>query len=451
MTNTKSYWWQAGFLSFSERMAMMLFGFGSLFLLLRMLSKADFGVWVLFVTTSAIIEVARTGLLQNALVRYLATAEKDTDYRQIMTASVALHLVFSGLSILLIGLLAAPLARLWQSENIQVLFYWYMATTLMLIPLHQANFIQQANLQFRGIFFGNFLNKGIFFGFVLWAFLTGFDLSLISLAICQVAAAGTGALASLAFARPYLRFSRELSRHWIGALFHYGKFVFGTNLSTMLYKSIDKMMLGYLSISSTVAVAVYELAIRITNLAEVPTFSMAAVVFPQSARRSAKEDKKDVARLYEKSVGAILAFIIPCALGVILLADWIVWIVGGDKYLDAAPILQWTMIYGLFVPFAVQFGTILDSTGRPKLNFYFTMGGAVVNIILNYVFISAFDMIGAVYGTLTTYVITFVMMQILLYRFFGVKSYRCLYFAFGFYKEIFTKIQHRLNPKLLTD
>ncbi|MEZ4847758.1 MAG: hypothetical protein R3B93_03850 [Bacteroidia bacterium] len=57
--------------------------------------------------------------------------------------------------------------------------------------------------------------------------------------------------------------------------------------------------------------AIYGTAIKITNLVEVPTQSIAAIVFPQSARRIENEGRESVKRLYEKSVGVILALIIP--------------------------------------------------------------------------------------------------------------------------------------------
>ena len=109
------------------------------------------------------------------------------------------------------------------------------------------------------------------------------------------------------------------------------------------------------------------------------------------------------------------------------------------------------MLYGLFVPFAVQFGTILDSTGRPQINFYFTMGGAILNVILNYWFISQYDLIGAVYGTLSTYIITFIGMQWLLNHYFDIRAYRVFYYAIDFYKRIGGLIKDKINPRLVTE
>ena len=167
----------------------------------------------------------------------------------------------------------------------------------------------------------------------------------------------------------------------------------GTNLGSMFIKSIDQLMLG--AMISPAAVAIYATAIKITNLVEVPTQSIAAIVFPKSAQKIEEKDgKESVRKLYEKSVGIILALIIPGIIFVLLFPKWVIWVVAGDQYMDAAPVLQITMLYGLFVPFARQFGTMLDSMGKPHINFIVVMGSALLNVVFNYVFITQFAIIG---------------------------------------------------------
>ncbi|HHS96114.1 MAG TPA: flippase, partial [Phaeodactylibacter sp.] len=215
----------------------------------------------------------------------------------------------------------------------------------------------------------------------------------------------------------------------------YGRFVFGTNLSTMLYKTIDKFMLG--GLLSTTAVGMYELAIRITNLIDVPSFSIAAVVFPQSARRSVGGNTEGLKELYEKSVGAILAIVLPFILFVLLFPKIIVLLIAGEKYLDSIPLLRITILYGLFLPYAIQFGTVLDSMGKPKINFYLTLFGTILNIGFNYFFIKLFGVAGAAYGTLCTYCITFLILQFVLHRMLNVNMLNPFRYIFGFYRQAY--------------
>lgn len=444
----RSYWLRAGLFSFGERFSILLFGFGSLFFLIRMISKEAFGIWVLFLAIKSILEISRKGLVQNALVKFLSTHPKKV-HGKINTASLILNGLLTISGILLILMIAKPMSTLWNAPELEMLLHIYIFTYCALIPLFQFDPIQQANLDFKGVFWANFTKQGLFFLFILFHFCFVGTVSLKALAYWQVLTASAGSLISGIFAWKYLNFSLPIDWIWIKRLFHFGKFVFGTNLSTMLYKTIDKMMLG--ALLNPVAVAIYELAIRITNFSEVPTFSAAAVVFPQSARKAKTKEKEGIKFLYEKSVGAIFVLLLPCIIFILLFPEWIIWLVAGSKYLEAAPILQLTMLYGLFVPFAIQFGTILDSIGKPKINFYFTLGGAVLNICFNYLLISLFGLIGAVYGTLSTYFISFGLMQFFLYQSFKIKAYKALQYTFQFYQDAYMFGQAYLKKHLYSE
>ncbi|MFK8103771.1 MAG: flippase [Saprospiraceae bacterium] len=433
-TTEKSYWLKSGLFSFFEKGSVFLFGFGSFFFLVRELTPEAFGAWVVFLATASFIEVGRAGLLQNAVIKYLATCEAK-DYGKISSASLFINVSLTLFSVGFLLIFAKGLSHWLNFPELYELFYIYAITTAFLIPMHQFNFIQQANLDFRGIFWSNFTKQGLFFAFVSIYYFGPWQLEILALAKFQVLTAFAGASVSYFFAKPYLKFDRMIDKHWVLTLFHYGKYVFGTNLSAMLYKTIDKFMLSNLSIGATAAVSVYEAAIRVTNLAEVPTFSVASVVFPQGAKQIETGGKPAIKILYEKSVGAILAIIAPFLIFVLLFPEFIIMIIAGEQYIESAGILRFTILYGLFLPFAIQFGTVLDSMGRPKINFLFTVFGAILNVFFNYIFIINYGIVGAAYGTLTTYGVTFVLNQFVLYKILDIKAYRAFPYMIGFYKE----------------
>ena len=445
MENKRSYWLKSGFFTIAFRLSVIIFGLGSVMLLLRGLSKDDFGTWVIFSAVTAFIEVGRMGLLRNALIKFLAESDNDDDYARISTASFALNALLTLLFIIILCALAIPLGQWYQDAQLTQMLFIYCFTTTILIPFTQFNSVQQGNFDFVGTFWSNFTRQGLFFFYILTLFVLGNEFTLLGLAQFQIVTAAFGALVSWWFTRPYIKMSSKIDFRWLSALFHYGKFVFGTNLSTMLYKSIDKLMLGLMV--GKAAAGIYELAIKITNLAEVPTFSIASILFPQSAKQAKTEGLGGVKELYEKSVGAILAILLPFIAFVMLFPEWMITIIGSSKYLDAVPVLRLTMLYGLFIPFAVQFGTVLDSIGKPKINFYFTLLGAGLNIILNYIFISNYGLVGAAYGTLSTYMVTFVFMQWMLYIELKVKFYNVFRHILPFYKEAIVIIQQYLKKQ----
>ena len=425
----------------------MVFGFGGLFLLLRLLSRDQFGVWVLFTTIAAFVEVGRMGLLQNALVRDLSSQDKS-EHPTINTASLALSGGLSVLSAVLLMAFSGPISQHWHVPQLAALLRVYAFTTLLLTPLYQFNFIQMANLDYRGIFFANFVRQGLFFGFVVYLYATSQGTTdadiLTKMAWVQLIAAVPAATIAWWFVRKYLVFSRQVSSRWFFRLLNFGKFNLGTNLSTMSFKSVDKWMLESL-LHSPAIVGSYELAVRITNLVEAPVNALAVIFFPQSARRMAEEGVGAIRQLYEKSVGVLLSMIIPFMVGVWVMAPWIVTLIGSEKYADTAPILRLTVLFGLFVPFAVQFGTVLDSIGKPNVNFWYTTLGAGLNLICNYFFISKFGILGAAYGTLAAFSVMFVIMQIVLYRTIGSKPWRVFGHILPFYRDMWRMVSQKLG------
>lgn len=438
--NTKSYWLVSGLYAFFEKGASYLFGFGSMFMLIRALGPDNWGVWVLFLTVCALLEVTRMGLIQNALVKSLS-AEEESEHGKINTASLFLNLGLTILFAFLLYVLAPFFGQLWD-ESIIPLLHVYALTTLVLTPMYQSNFILQANLSFKGIFLSNLLRQGPFFFFVLYLWLLDKPIILAELAQFQVLAAFLGSTIAVYHAWPFFNFSKKIDWGWIKKLIDFGKYAVSTNLSVILYKNMDKMMLG--GMISTTSVAIYDLAIRITNLMEIPTFSAAAVVFPQSAREMATKGKEGVKKMYEQLVGGILALLVPIILFIEIFPEFIILIIAGEQYLPAAPLLRITILFGLFLPFGSQMGTVLESIGKPNINFYCTLLGFVLNIIFNFLFISWLGITGAAYGTLTTYMITFVVTQIILYKILKVNTLNVFKYMWEFYQKGFDMMKEKL-------
>lgn len=432
--NTKNYWIVSGLYAFFEKGATYVFGFGSVFIMYRVLPVSDMGVWVLFLAICAFLEVTRMGLIQNALIKFLSSEDK-ANHGAINTASLFLNFVLTALFACLLYLLAPFCGYIWESPSIIPLLHIYALTTLVLTPMYQSNFILQANLSFRGIFLSNTIRQGPFFIFLLYLYLTNSPIELIQLAKFQVFTACLGSIIALYHAWPYLNFEKKLELIWARKLLDFGKYSLFTNLSFQLYKSMDKMMLG--GLISTASVGIYDLAIRITNLMEVPTSSAAAVVFPQSAREMVANGKAGVKKMYEQSVGAILTLLIPIILFVELFPEIIILIIATEEYLPAVPLLRVTILFGLFLPFGSQMGTVLESIGKPNINFYCTVFGFLLNIVSNYIFISWLGTIGAAYGTLLTYFLTFIITQIILYKILQVNTLNVFRNIWIFYKKGF--------------
>lgn len=434
--NKDLYWIRAGFFSLLQNLSGVFFSIGSFYILLRILGPNEYGVWVLFMVTVTILETVRGGLVQNALIRFLA-AEGKTEHHKITAASFTISGVLSLLCIILILGFGNFLATIWKAPELVFIFNMYCFTFIISGILTQFNCILQANLKFRSIFAGSFIMQFSFFVYVAVCYAFNFGIKLIDLVYVQIATNAIAAIITYFLVKPYLSISFKIYPEWIKKLFNYGKYAFGTSVSAILSVTVDQMMLG--AILSPVQAGAFNVAVRLTNLLDIPTNAVAVIVFPQSAKRMATEGKEGIKYLYEKSVGTLIALLIPGILFLYLFSDFVVQLVAGLNYKDTIPLLHITLLYCLFTPYGRQFGNILDSIGKTRLTFLVVLLVTSINIGLNYLFISRFGVLGAAYATLAAHIIGFIIGQSILKRELNVSIRNTFIYAYGFYPEFFRK------------
>ena len=433
---TAEYWLHSAFFTILKNVSSLVLALGGFFFLVRLLDKNTFGVWALFLSTTTLFEFSRNGLVSNAFLKFLAGARED-EYAKIVTASFTVTGILTLIGVIVNCCLAQWLARLWHMPQIAYLFYFYNIIFIITGFINQFNCIQQANLQFKGVFQSSFAGPLLNFIYVAGAYYLHWPVSLFILLYLQLAGAIIAFSIAYVQTRPFIKTTRQLDRRWVRNILNYGKYSFGTTLSAMIFSSIDQWMLGYLLMPA--AAAAYNIGVRITNIVEVPTGTVAAIVFPQSAKRSATGGTEAAKYLYEKSVSVILALLAPALLVLYIFSGLVVRLLAGNRYPESIPILHITILYCLFIPFGRQFGTILDSIGKPKTNFYIVMLSALVNVALNYLFINRAGITGAAYGTLGASIFTFVICQVLLKRQLGVNILNVFRYAWSFYPEFLNK------------
>ncbi|MFY7829393.1 MAG: flippase [Flectobacillus sp.] len=436
-----NYWLKSGFLNILQSLTNVLFGFGGFYMLVRVLDKNQFGAWTLFMTTTSILEVVRNGLIGNALVKFLSGA-KPEEKTPIITASVTISASLSVFCVILNLIFSHYLSVMWHTPELEPMFYVHNITFLLSGVLAIFNSVEQAHLAFNGVFITTFVRQAVLFLFILVCFITKFTIPLAYLVYIQIVAVVIATLIGYSYARKHLTLDRQLHKEWISKLFHFGKYTFGTSVSSILSGTIDQMMLG--AMLSPVASGAFNVAVRITNLIEIPTNSIATIVFPQSAKR-AQEGIDGVRYLYEKSVGTILALVIPAIIFLYLFSDLIVNIIAGGKYDDSIPLLKITLLYCIFVPFGRQFGIVIDSIGKTKLTFSVVVFSACLNIAMNYFLISSQGVMGAARATLVSSFIGFIIGQVILYKELKVNVLHPFIYAFRFYPEFYHQY---IKPRL---
>lgn len=412
------YWLKSGFFTFFEKASVLLFGFGGFYFLVRIFPKEEFGLWALFLTVTTLVEFSRVGLIQNAVVKYVATSHED-EMPNIISASFFLNISLTVLSVIALFVLAKPLSVYWQKPQLEDMMHWYALTTIALIPFSQFNYLQQALLDFKSVFYSSFVRQGTNFVFVAIVYFAHIKIDFVNLVNIQSLGAILGSMVAFVLIRGKVKLSFKFSATWLVKLLKFGVFTLGTNISSILLKSVDQWILASI-LKTTTPGATYNVCARLFNLFEVPVTTIATVVFPQSAKRIAEQGVGAAKDLYERSVALMVAIVLPGILFFLLFPDFILLYAAGVDYVGDGFILQITMVQVFLLPFQRQFGTILDSMGKPKLNFFVTLFTMSLNVGLNYVFVNEFKQVGSAYATTITYFVSVSVMLVLLNRIIGV-------------------------------
>ena len=425
-------WLRSGSYNLLLNLQSLLFGFGGFYILVRLLDKHSFGIWTLFVATTTIFEMARSGLIVNALIKFLSGGSK-VERAQIVTASFFLSGIIVLCCIALNVCIAGYLAEIWHFPGLAKMFYLFSLVYILQGFLTQFQCIEQARLSFEGVLLSSLAKQAGFFIYVLICYLEKYQTSLISLIYVQALSNLVGIIIEYFYVRKDLIFSAKLDWEWVRKLFNFGKYVFGTSVSGVLSTTVNQMMLG--ALLSPDAAGAFNVSSKIINLIDVPTNALGPIVFPQSAKRFELQGNDAVKYLYEKSVGTILALLIPCLLFLLIFPGFVVHIIAGYKYQETIPIVRVIVMCALINPFMRIFGPVVDSVGKPRINFVIVVIFTIINLPLNYIFIKWLGIIGDVYATLVADIIIYSVMYVILKKEFKVNLRNTLIYAARFYPE----------------
>ncbi|MBO9619027.1 MAG: flippase [Niabella sp.] len=431
-----NYWIKNGIINIAQQLLTVFFGFLSLYILVRVLSPEEYGTWVLFLATVSVLETARNGLTQEALVKFLASG-KPQDKKEINTATFVINMGMTVLIAILLLTIGPWLGHSWKSAEINTMFHLYLIALVFSAILNQVNCIEQAHLSFTGNFLSNTARQFIFLGFVIYCWINKTPAKLQTFVLVQVLSVGIAMLIALLYSYKRIHYSLKFDKIWGKKIFNFGKFTFGVTLSTMLWSTTDQMMLG--SMLSKTASGIFNIAVRISSVVDIPALAMATILYPQSSKIAATKGEADIKHLYEKSVGIILAIQIPLIFCLLLFSGVVIHFLGGEKYDESISLLRITLLGGVISPFIRQGGTILNSTGKSKLNFYILLILIVVIIISNLILIKSFGIFGAAYSSLVSGLAGFLLSRYFLKKNFNINTRRSVYYAVQFYPELVKK------------
>ena len=198
---------------------------------------------------------------------------------------------------------------------------------------------------------------------------------------------------------------------------------------------IDQIMLK--EMLNTKAVGVYAGAVKLCEAWYFVPTALVASLFPaivEARKNSEKIYEERVQKLYDLMVWGSVAVALPTT----LLSDWIILILYGTDFQEAADVLRIYIWAGVFVSLGVASSKWLVAENLQRYSFYITTLGAILNVGCNLWFIPIYGIKGAAFATLIAQgTVSFVSLS-----FFSKTRKNCWkminsFNAYGAYKRVF--------------
>lgn len=234
---------------------------------------------------------------------------------------------------------------------------------------------------------------------ILWfAFATSVDTLLLSLVlvICYIKENGFRPKVSLALGKRLMKQS-----------YHY----MISGLIAILYSKIDQIMLKHML--SEYSVGLYSGALQIAVL-----WSMIPSAFIQSVSpvlyKNAQENRQMFLKRLKQSYAGIWVLNVCWSLAISIFSYWVIYLLLGKEYLGARGALVIVVWYSGIASIGNLTQVYLATENKNKYVNYFAIGGLVTDVILNFILIPPFGIVGAAVATLCTYIVISIIMPLMI-------------------------------------
>lgn len=204
------------------------------------------------------------------------------------------------------------------------------------------------------------------------------------------------------------------------ALFGYGKYslwkhfvgsarVFVVIVSTMVYTLMDTTMLGYMQ--GDYSVGLYTSASKLAKMCVQLITAMCAVFLPRLAVCRANEETEKFQDLSTTAFNVILGLAIPATVGMYMLSEPFILIFSGRDFIEAVPamkVLSYDFIFSAINGFLAW--QVMIPYNQEKSLLSATILGALLDFILNFMWIPHYAEQGAAWATLLAEAVIFILL-----------------------------------------
>lgn len=361
-------------------------------ILLRALSIDDMGNWILFLTSFLLLDTFRSGFLTVAFVKFYSGAEeKRAD--EIMGSTWVIGILIT-LFFLILNIPAYFISVYTHNEGVALFLKWFGLTYIVSLPFFISTCVLQAKQRFDQLLILRLFNQGSFVVF-LFIFIALKNINIHTVIYSYIF---SNVLASIiAIYKNWTLFDRIKfkSAQALLELYHFGKFSVGTAISASLFGTADKFIINFML--GPAALAIYDTGGKLLQVVEIPLRSFIATAMPSLSSYYNKGLKSELLVVMKKYIGMITIGLIPFILVTFVFADYIILVLGGEKYVNSlAPnVLRIFIIIAIFYPVDRFLALTLDVIHQPRINFMKVIIMLIITVITD---LAGVYITGNVYG-----------------------------------------------------
>lgn len=180
-------------------------------------------------------------------------------------------------------------------------------------------------------------------------------------------------------------------RAWRG-LVGFSSWSWAISMAVMIRDRVDSFVIG--RVLGPTPLGIYTIA---TDVATIPTLELAGPLgrVTYSSFAAAGHSGRSVAEVYLRIVACTAVIVVPAGFGISLVADPMVWIVFGPKWLAAADVVRIVGVAGVGFVLGSITSSLLMAQGLYRRAFEVTLASVILRVVSMIVLVNLFGLIGA--------------------------------------------------------
>lgn len=409
--------------------------FGAQVLLVRALSKADYGAFSYALSFALLCKGIAMFGLPDTLSRFIPLYREHRQHDRLLGALVLAFATVIGLGLLIAAGLNVGINVFDLKPTDDPAALSLLAIMAFLIPIEALDGLLTnlfaALASPRVIFFRqSVLGPGLRLALVVALTALQADVLFLTIGYLLISLLGV-ALYGVMFART-LRGQDWLAGLRLRALRYPAREIYGfaipllaSVLVWLVIESSDALLLGYFH--NTEAVASFRAVLPMARLNQGVILTFALLYTPLAARLYARRDHSGLADLYWQTALWMTVLSLPIFLLTFCFAGTMTVQVYGPRYADSVPIMA-LLSLGYFFHTVLGFnGLTLKVYGRLRFTVAVDVAATVVNVIVNLALIPPYGVLGAAVGSASTLIVHNLLKQYGLWRYTGISLFRRQY------------------------